>query len=195
MEVPSHNDHEAICEQVLVSLRRIIRAIDLHSRLLLDRHGLTGPQLVVLKTLIGLGEVSVGELARQVHLSQATATGVLARLEKRGLITRHRSDIDRRRILVRGTPAAEEILRNAPALLQEQFLRRFGQLRDWEQTLILSSLQRIVAMMEAEGLDATPMLVTGSIDASGTNLPDAVTAAPDDDPANPGRTSPRRPAG
>ena len=158
--------HDAICDEVLVSLRRIIRAIDLHSRLLLDRHGLTGPQLVVLKALSGEGEMSIGDLARQVHLSQATATGVLTRLEKRGLIARHRSDVDRRRILVCVTPAAEEILRKSPALLQEQFLRRFGQLQDWEQTLILSSLQRIVAMMAAEGLDATPMLVTGALNES-----------------------------
>ena len=173
MEHSPSGNHEDVCEQVLVSLRRIIRAIDLHSRLLLDRHGLTGPQLVVLKALLGLGEASVGDLARRVHLSQATATGVLTRLEKRGLITRTRSDVDRRRILVRGTPAAEEMLRNAPTLLQEQFLRRFGQLQEWEKTLILSSLQRIVAMMEAETLDATPMLVTGSID----DPPTATTAA------------------
>lgn len=162
---PSRLDRPGeIHEQVLVSLRRIIRAIDLHSRLLLDRHGLTGPQLVVLKALIEFGETSVGELARYVHLSQATATGVLTRLEKRGLITRRRCDVDRRRILVRGTPAAAELLRSAPPPLQEQFLARFGRLQDWEKTLILSSLQRIVAMMEAEGLDATPMLTTGLID-------------------------------
>ncbi len=180
-------------EQVLVSIRRIIRAIDLHSRLLLDQHGLTGPQLVVLKALLAVGEATVGGLARQVHLSQATTTGILTRLERRGLITRTRSDVDRRRILVRGTPAAEEMLQNAPAMLQEQFLRRFGELQAWEKTLILSSLQRIVTMMEAEAIDATPMLVTGSIDDSLS----AKTATPASEgkwatspPDNPARTVP-----
>jgi DNA-binding MarR family transcriptional regulator len=155
---------DAVFEQVLISLRRIIRAIDLHSRLLLERHGLTGPQLVVLKALMSLGEVTVGELARRVHLSQATTTGVLTRLEKRGLITRTRSDIDRRRVLVRGTSAAVKLLSSAPPALQEQFLARFGELEDWEKSQILSSLQRVVSMMEADRIDATAMLVTGPIE-------------------------------
>jgi hypothetical protein len=38
---------EFFCEQILISLRRIIRAVDLHSRLLLQQHGLTGPQLAI----------------------------------------------------------------------------------------------------------------------------------------------------
>lgn len=160
---------DPVFEGVLLSLRRIIRAIDLHSRLLLERHGLTGPQLVVLKALVGLGEVTVGELARRVHLSQATTTGVLTRLEKRDLITRTRSEVDRRRVFVRVTSAAVALLDQAPPPLQEQFLARFGVLEDWEKSLILSSLQRIVSMMEAERLDATPMLVTGPIDSAETN--------------------------
>jgi DNA-binding MarR family transcriptional regulator len=153
-----------ICEQVLIAIRRMIRAIDLHSRMLLQRHGLTGPQLVVLKTLFESGEVAIGELARYVHLSQATVTGVIERLFKRDLVTRRRCDVDKRRILVRTTAKAEELLENAPSLLQDQFVREFGKLHDWEKSLILSSVQRIVAMMEAESLDVMPILAIGPID-------------------------------
>ena len=58
------------------------------------------------------------------------------------------------------------MLEEAPPLLQEQFIEQFGRLEDWEKTQILSSLQRMVAMMEARGLDATPMLATGPMAAS-----------------------------
>jgi len=34
----------------------------------------------------------------------------------------------------------------------EDFTQKFNQLEDWEQTLILSSIQRIASMMEAEKL-------------------------------------------
>ncbi|HSL18147.1 MAG TPA: MarR family transcriptional regulator, partial [Methylomirabilota bacterium] len=61
--------------QVLAALRRIIRAIDLHSRSLVQRYGLTGPQLVVLKELIDRPPQSVSALAGAVNLSQATVTG------------------------------------------------------------------------------------------------------------------------
>ena len=152
-----------ISEQVLIALRRIIRAIDIQSRLLLERYGLTGPQLIMLRSLVELGEVSVGQLARHVHLSQATATGVLSRLVKRGLVTRQRSDRDRRRMLVRVTEQAEQLLRQNPTFFQEEFLNKFDRLESWEQMQLLSSLQRMVAMMEAESIDATPMLTTGEI--------------------------------
>jgi len=38
------------------------------------------------------------------------------------------------------------------SLLNEDFTQKFNQLEDWEQTLILSSIQRIASMMEAEKL-------------------------------------------
>lgn len=153
-----------ICEEVLIAIRRIIHAIDMHSRLLLQRHGLTGPQLVVLKTLDSRGEVAIGELARKVHLTQATVTGVIDRLIRQGFVRRRRSQVDKRRILVCMTQEGAALLGDAPSLLQDQFLREFSKLQDWEKTLILSSVQRIVAMMEADSLDVMPVLATGPIE-------------------------------
>lgn len=152
-----------VCDEVLIALRRIIRSIDLHSRYLVRQFGLTGPQLVILQELLKLGEVSVGELSKSVSLGQATVTGILERLEKRGLITRHRSDKDRRRVLVRGTQECERLLDKAPPLMQESFIQAFSGLPDWEQTMILSSLQRLVSMMDAKSLNAAPFLATGPI--------------------------------
>jgi DNA-binding MarR family transcriptional regulator len=156
----SRTADDAICEQVLIAIRRIIRAVDLHSRLLLGRYGLTGPQLVALKSLAESGEVPVGELARSVHLSQGTMTGILRRLEDRGLVTRRRGEVDRRQVLVQATPKTVDLLREAPSPLQERFLDELSKLADWEKSLTLSSLQRIVAMMEAESLDVAPVLAT-----------------------------------
>lgn len=156
---------------VLLALRRIIRAIDLHSRSLIQQCGLTGPQLIVLQSLSELGRVSVGELAASVSLGQATMTGILDRLEKRGLVERRRSEADKRRMMVVATPAGEEVLARAPSLLQESFLDQFDSLQDWEQTLIVSSLQRVVGMMEATAIDATPMLATGPLDGQPSEEP------------------------
>ncbi len=73
-------------EQVIAALRRITRAIDLHSRLLLQRHGLTAPQLAAFQTTQKMQPISVGALAREIHLSQGTVTGILSRLENRGYL-------------------------------------------------------------------------------------------------------------
>ncbi len=119
---------------------------------------------MILRALAKLGEVSGSELARAASLSLATVTGILTRLEKRGLVTRRRSETDKRRVLVRATPEAERLLAAAPPPLQESFTRHFDRLHDWEQTQILATLQRLVAMMEARDLDAGPYLATGSLD-------------------------------
>ena len=152
--------------QVVAALRRIIRAIDLHSRNLVQRFGLTGPQLVVLKELMDRSPRSVSELAAAVNLSQATVTGILDRLDRKEMIVRVRDSKDRRRVMVSPTEAAQQALAGAPPLLQEHFTRRFAALPDWQQTQILSSLQRIVALMEATEVEAGPILTTGPLDAT-----------------------------
>jgi DNA-binding MarR family transcriptional regulator len=151
---------------VVVALRRIIRAIDLRSRSLVTRYGLTGPQLTVLKELSAHSGVSVGELTRAIHLSQATVTGILDRLEKRELVRRERSAQDKRCVQVWLTEGGQQMLTDAPPLLQEEFAEEFSKLEDWEQSQILSALQRVVSMMEARHIHATPILTTGPVGAT-----------------------------
>ena len=159
------NKYVDIGEHVIIALRRVIRAVDLHSRNLAASHGLTGPQALLLKALQH-GKLSAGELASRVSLSQGTVTDILNRLEKRGLIMRLRDTTDRRRVLVEATQQGLEVLKESPPLLQEQFIQRFGQLEEWEQTQLLASLQRIASMMDADDIDASPVLSSGSVRAT-----------------------------
>ncbi len=147
-------------ELVLITLRRITRAIDLHSRELVRNYNLTGPQLVLLKELARFNEITVGDLSKKISLSNATVTDILDRLERRKLVERTRSSSDRRCVMVKVTDQGRELLYKAPPLLQERFKSQFDCLKEWEQTLILSSLQRVAKMMEAKDLDAAPWLVS-----------------------------------
>jgi hypothetical protein len=93
-----------------------------------------------------------------VHLGQPTVTGILNRLEKRGLIGRSRADRDRRSVNVSLTEEGERILSDAPSLLQDQFQHELSKLKDWERTQILAALQRIADMMDATKIKAVPVL-------------------------------------
>ena len=150
-------------EQVLVALRRVIRATDLHSKRLSKTAGLTAPQLLIMQGIRDLGEVTIGTIADKVSLSQATVTTILDRLEHRQLIYRVRSKADKRKVHAHLTPTGEALLADAPQPLQEEFIRKFQNLHEWEQTMIISSLQRIAQMMDAEGIDASPVLDVGPI--------------------------------
>ncbi len=150
--------------EVLIALRRIIRATDLHSKYLAKNTGLTAPQMLLLQTLRNKGEDTVGALAKEMSLSQATVTTILDRLEKKGLISRERSTSDRRKVLVYLSDSALDILKDAPLPLQDQFTRQFNDLQEWEQLMLISSLGRIAQMMDAQHIDAAPVLDVGTLD-------------------------------
>ncbi len=158
-----------ISDNVLIALRKIVRAIDLNSKKLVKQVGLTGPQLVILQEILRLGNVSVGLVAKNVSLSQGTVTGILERMGKRGLVIRERSVQDKRRVMVRITESGKKLLANAPPVMQENFLEKFNQLQDWEKTMILSTLQRLVGMMDAKSISASPFLSAAPIEARDTN--------------------------
>lgn len=165
--------YDDLGDQVIVALRRVIRAVDLHSRALVGSHGLTGPQALILKALQN-GSLTAGELATRVSLSQGTVTDILNRLEKRGRIKRVRDTEDRRRVLVEATEEGLAVLDKSPPLLQERFVQRFNNLQDWEQSQLLSSLQRIAGMMDAEDIDAAPVLSSGSVRAPAKAVEDVL---------------------
>jgi DNA-binding MarR family transcriptional regulator len=156
-------------EEVLVALRRVIRATDLHSKYLARTTGLTAPQILLLQAIRDKGELTIGELAKDISLSQATVTTILDRLEKRGLVFRERSAEDKRKVHAYLTEAASETLKNAPIPLQDQFTRQFGDLQEWEQTMIISALQRVAQMMDAQHIDASPVLDVGMLDRHSTD--------------------------
>jgi DNA-binding MarR family transcriptional regulator len=156
--------------EVLTSLRRVIRATDLHSRHLSKTTGVTAPQILIMQAISNTEGATLGEIATSVSLSQATVSSILDRLEKRGLIARERSTVDKRRVHAHLTDQGLQVLREAPLPLQEQFARQFDDLQEWEQSMIICALQRVANMMDADHIDASPILEIGTLDSPGEAL-------------------------
>lgn len=156
------------CDNLLITLRKIIRAIDLHSKQLEARFGLTGPQMLLLKSVCtAKGEaISSSQLAASASLSQATVTSIMDRLVQKGYVYREKSQTDKRKTLIHPTEKAEQVFAQNPGLLQERFVQQFAELKDWEQSLLLSSLQRIADMMDAEQIDTSPVLANAELQKS-----------------------------
>jgi len=150
-------------ETILRSLRRIIQAIDQHSRKLRRIFNLTVPQIITLHQLRGNDSSTSGELARSAFLSQATMTGIIDRLEKRGLVRRDRCQNDRRRVMISLTEEGREVVTIMPKPLQDQFINRLAALPQTEQHAIANTLTHIVEMMEASDLEASPILTIGDL--------------------------------
>lgn len=150
-------------EELLVALRKVIRAIDLRSKQLNKDVGLTGPQLLVMQNIVKQSGIMVRQIADNINLSPATVTSILDRLEAKQLLQRIRSTEDKRRVGVFLTAAGEQVMQDAPLPFQEHFTNRFGQLKEWEQSQMVATLQRIANMMDAEDIDAAPVLEVGNL--------------------------------
>ena len=150
-------------EQALISLRRILKAVDAHARALARVSSLTPSQLVVLKELAASNGAQPSELARAAGLKQATMSVLVDRLQEKGLVLRTQGISDRRTVIVQITPQGREVLAGAPDLLQVKFGKQFERLPQWEQAYINATLLRIVDLLGAEEIDASPVLDMGSL--------------------------------
>lgn len=160
----SEERREDRSETALVALRRILRATELNSRLLASRTGLTTSQLIILQIVARHGRVLPSTVARTARLTQATVTTLVDKLERAGLVTRRRDTEDRRRVWVEVTAAGQSTLAGSPDLLHDRFRERFRALADWEQAMIVAALERVSAMLDAETIDASPVLDVGDLD-------------------------------
>lgn len=164
MNVPQNDEFfETWGFRILMALRRIVRAVDIYSRKLNSEFKITAPQLICLYSLQGSNGLTLSELAEKVSLGVSTTNGVVDRLEEKGLLTRTRSSVDRRKVVLEVTEKGLEVAKSAPALLQDRLAAALRQLPDLEQATIALSLERIVELMEAEHLDSSPNLAPGSL--------------------------------
>ena len=149
--------------RVLTALRKIIRSVDLYSRELKNKSEVTAPQLICLLAIVKNGPMSATSVSREVFLSPSTIVGILDRLEIKGLVKRERSQKDRRIVMVSATPLGTTLVARAPSPIQDILKRRLQELPVGEQEDITRSLERVVELMEADHVEAAPILELGPI--------------------------------
>lgn len=144
--------------RVLRALRRIIRAVDMHSKLLQQSQDITAPQLVCLLALVRQGPLTIKALSQAIDLSPSTTVGVVDRLAAKGLAERSRSAADRRQVLVSATLAGRQMARQAPSPLQNRLVEQLAAITTGEQLVLARSLERLVELMGAADIDASAIL-------------------------------------
>jgi DNA-binding MarR family transcriptional regulator len=174
--ISSQNEKNVVMEkhqELLIALRKVIRAIDLHSKQLSKTSGLTSPQLLIMLEIDKVAGVNSSQVAKSVNLSAATVTNILDRLENKELISRVRDTQDKRKVGLYLTDNGKTLLLNAPQPLQEHFIDNFSNLAQWEQSQLLSSIERLADMMNANEIDASPLLELNTMCASSVIKTDA----------------------
>lgn len=141
-------DPDRLAADILLALRRIMRGMDISSRQLIGERGLTTPQLLCLQNLSEHGAMTSGMLAQMVSLSPATVTGILDRLELRGLVTRERRPEDKRHVLVTVTHAGAAAADAAPSCLAQRFADALAHLPEDDRGEVLRVIQYLADLAD-----------------------------------------------
>lgn len=169
MSEPTNNSKQ---DDALVALRQILRATELNSRALAKHSGLNPSQLILMNLVDRVGQISPGEAARSMSISQGTVTVLVEKLAEKGYLSRQKSQQDKRKFILSLTASGLEAIQTAPDMLQERFLKAFGHLESWEQSYLVGALERVAGMLDADDIDAAPVLDIGKI----STLPSPVSS-------------------
>ncbi|MCU0489362.1 MAG: MarR family transcriptional regulator [Anaerolineales bacterium] len=94
-----------LCFPLYAASRLVIQEYQPH----LEKLGITYAQYLVLMVLWETDCIAVSEITRRLILNTNTITPVLKRMEAQGIITRHRSEEDERKVIVSLTPKGKEL--------------------------------------------------------------------------------------
>ena len=107
-------ENEITINEIVGAIRRLVRAVYLDTAKMSKQFGLTGPQSAVLRILVKKGPISSAELSRKLYVTPANITGIIDRLEKKGLVERTRKDGDRRIALITLTESGMNLGKTLP---------------------------------------------------------------------------------
>lgn len=110
---------------------------------------LTLPQVQVLRILRREGTVPTGKLAVCLRISAPATTQLTDRLIRKGLIERRPSEDDRRTVLVALSGKGKSLVDRFRERRNAIFGAALSQLSEEEQSQVVSSLQKVIAVLES----------------------------------------------
>lgn len=152
------SEFEDSVKNIVWSLRRIVTLIYHDSRKMGKEFGITGPQSLVIKCLYSSPEpLSSAALSRLLNVTPPNITGIIDRLEEKGLIERFKKEGDRRTTLIRLTDKGRELGEALPDPIEEKLINGLEDLQPTEIYGIYSGLQTIIDIVGAEMIARTSL--------------------------------------
>ncbi|UCH95644.1 MAG: MarR family transcriptional regulator [Candidatus Aminicenantes bacterium] len=140
---------ESSSKNIVGAIRRLVRLSYLDSRTMVKRYGITGPQSLVLKSLIESVEpLSSVMLSRRLNVSPANITGIIDRLEEKGLVKRLRKQSDRRTILIELTEKGIGFGQQLPDLIEKKLIKGLSDLDSNEIDGIYMAFNKVIQIID-----------------------------------------------
>ncbi len=148
---------ESVIKGIVISIRKLIRAVSVDSQKIGRRYGLTGPQSGVLRSLVRNGPKSSADLSRKLYVTPSNITGIIDRLEKKGLVDRIKKEGDRRVSLINLTETGAALGRSMPDPIEKRLISELADLDPEEVRLLDMAINQILDMLDTQDIEETPL--------------------------------------
>jgi DNA-binding MarR family transcriptional regulator len=143
-----NSENEAIVKDFVNSIRRLMRAVYLDSQRISKQFGLTGPQSGVLRTILNKGSMSSADLSRTTYVTPSNITGIIDRLQSKGLVKRTPVEGDRRVALIMLTEKGEALSKTLPDPIEERFISEVADMEPTHIQILSKAMNKLVDHIE-----------------------------------------------
>ena len=149
-------ENESVIKDIVESIRKLVRAVYFDSQKMSRQFGLTGPQSLVLRLLLNNGSMSSAELSRLMYVTPSNITGIIDRLEKKGLVKRVRKEGDRRVALILLTDYGKEMSKNIPDPIEKKFINQLTDLENEHVQILAMAMNQILNLIDTDDIEEAP---------------------------------------
>lgn len=148
---PEINDSRT--KDIIFFIRRLMQGAEIYNKELNRRYSISSAQLNCLLALFENGPLPPSQIAKYMMVKSSTVTGVVDRLEQKGLVERVRNSPDRRVITIQLTEAGKNLTANAPPPIQRKIVTGLRNLSQKETESIALALSKLSDMLDVQDLD------------------------------------------
>lgn len=145
---------------ILIRIRQIVRSVNVESKRLEKEYGISIPQLLALNFLRQQSDfrASHKQLKDFLQLNASTVTGIITRLESKGLVARLPRHEDRRVGYVTITARGSSLLETMPEPMHERIAHRLNELDERELVKLQAAFDTITHFLNIDADDSAPIV-------------------------------------
>jgi DNA-binding MarR family transcriptional regulator len=147
------NNADDRTREVVWLIRKLVQGGELYTKELNKKYQVSAPQLSCLLALSDQGPMPPSQIAKYIMVNSSTITGIIDRLEQKGLVERSRTSQDRRVITVSPTEKGKALVQTAPPPLQKKIVDGLRRLPSQEVDEIVRVLMKLATMMDVHELE------------------------------------------
>ncbi|MCF8364878.1 MAG: MarR family transcriptional regulator [Bacteroidales bacterium] len=147
--------------EIIIHIRKIVRALNLESKRIQKEFGISIPQLLCMQYLAECNDFRAThkDVAEFLKLNSSTVTGIISRLEKKNFVARLPKSGDKRITFVSLTSMGFKLLEKSPDLMHQTLAKKLPELPEKTLLELDSSLKVLIDCLDINNTDASPLFI------------------------------------